>query len=213
MPTPLTQPWSEPYRVYNAALFGRRAELERLLLNWDISCWEMEGAFSALHASCAKGHEGCCAALVAAGAPLSGRDCEGMTPLHVAARGRTAHHAACARRLLDAGADPRVRDAKGRTPLALARGHASEAALEIALRPAPPKRYILIEQPDGEAAFIELAVDDDSLAEATASSSCSFVATQQESPPPPTATAAWSDAIDAFTGVQRTRRPSGSWPS
>ena len=157
---------TEPYKLYNAALFGRMAELERLLINWDETCWSKEGSFSALHAAASKGYASCVDLLIAAGAPLDRRDIAGETPLHAAAYGRTVRHTACVIRLLDAGADPLIRDLKGRMPLGLARSRASEEALQLASQPKPPKKYIVIEQPGGDGlAFIELADDDDLLPE------------------------------------------------
>ena len=208
---------TEPYKLYNAALFGRIAELERLLINWDETCWSKEGSFSALHAAASKGYASCVDLLIAAGAPLDRRDIAGETPLHAAAYGRTLRHTACVSRLLDAGADPLIRDLKGRMPLGLARSRASEEALELASQPKPPKKYIVIAQPDGDGlAFIELADDDDLPPEEPVEAHTA--AQKNESERSSSERSSWNDAIDAFTGVTSRssnprRRQARWWPS
>ena len=209
---------TEPYKLYNAALFGRIAELERLLINWDETCWSKEGSFSALHAAASKGYASCVDHLIAAGAPLDRRDIAGETPLHAAAYGRTVRHTACVIRLLDAGADPLIRDLKGRMPLGLARSRASEEALQLASQPRPPKKYIVIEQPDGDGlAFIELADDDDVYAHILTDEPVQ-AAQKNESERSSSERSSWNDAIDAFTGVTSRssnprRRQARWWPS
>ena len=131
--------------------------------------------------------------VLVAGAPVDTRCCTGDTPLHLAARGRKPGHAECMRKLLARGADPTATNRNGKAAIDLAHRSLHDL-LRAHLPPPPPEApaYILVEQPDGEHACINLGPGG-SLPPVVGGAATSPIVT------------GWADAMEAFTGFSSAR--------